>query len=84
MVVTPDGISELAFEYVPEFGVVSFDRWVFDNHSDNSEFVGFGDWNSVSEAEQAGILRAQYVSEWAAFLEANDCTYQDVCRPPDK
>jgi ketosteroid isomerase-like protein len=84
MVVTPDGISQAAFEYVPEFGVGSFDRWVGDNHSDNGEFVGFGDWNSVAEAEQSGILRAQYVAEWVAFLEANDCTYQGVCRPPDQ
>ncbi len=76
MVVTPDGISELAFEYVPRFGLDSFDRWVGDNHSDNSEFVGFGDWNSVAEAEQSGILRAQYVSEWVAYLEANDCSFQ--------
>jgi hypothetical protein len=78
MVVTPDGISQAAFEYPPEFGVDSFDRWVGDNHSDNSEFVEFRDWNSVAEAEQSGILRAQYVSEWVAYLEANDCTYQDL------
>ena len=50
-------------------------RWHTD-HRDNSEFVGFGDWNSVAEAEQAGILRAQYVSEWVAYREANDCTFQ--------
>jgi len=78
MVVTPDGISQAAFEYPPEFGVDSFDRWVGDNHSDNSEFVEFRDWNSVAEAEQSGILRAQYVADWAAYLEANDCTYQDL------
>jgi ketosteroid isomerase-like protein len=63
MVVTPDGISQAAFEYPPEFGLASFDRWVGDNHSDNSEFVEFRDWNSVADAEQSGTLRAQYVAD---------------------
>jgi hypothetical protein len=84
MVVTPDGISQAAFEYPPEFGLVSFDRWVGDNHKEDSKGVEFGDWDSVAEAEQGGILRALYVADWAAFLEANDCTYQDVCRPTDQ
>ena len=79
MVVTPDGISQAAFEYVPDFGLGSFDRWVGVNHSDNSEFVEFRDWDSVADAEQSGILRAQYVADWAAYLEANDCTYQGTC-----
>jgi len=78
MVVTPDGISQAAFEYVPDFGLGSFDRWVGVNHFDNREFVEFRDWDSVADAEQAGILRAQYVADWAAYLEANDCTYQDL------
>jgi ketosteroid isomerase-like protein len=79
MVVTPDGISQLASEYVPEFGLDSFERWVGVNHRDNSAFVGFGGWDSVAEAEQSGILLAQYVAEWVAFLEANDCTYEGTC-----
>ena len=71
MVVTPDGISQAAFEYVPEFGVVRFDNWLFLNHREDSQGVEFGDWNSVAEAEQGGTLRAQYVAEWVAFLEAD-------------
>ncbi len=71
MIVTPDGISEAAFEYPPEFGVVRFDNWLFLNHKEDSQGVEFGDWNSVAEAEQGGTLRAQYVQEWAASLEAN-------------
>lgn len=47
---TPDGISQLAFEYVPEFGVDSFDGWVNQHHSDNSAFIGYRDWDSVAEA----------------------------------
>jgi hypothetical protein len=71
MVVTPDGISELAFEYPPDFGLASFDRWLIFNHKEDSQGVEFGDWNSVAEAQHGGTLRAQYVAEWAADLEAN-------------
>ena len=72
VIVTPEGISQIAFEYPPVFGVERFDNWLFANHSDDLEGVEFGDWNSVAEAEQGGKLRAQYVDEWAASLEAND------------
>jgi len=71
MVVTGDGISQAAFEYPPIFGVDSFDNWLLANHSDGLGGVEYGDWNSVAEAEQGGKLRAQYVDEWAASLEAN-------------
>jgi hypothetical protein len=71
MVVTPDGISEAAFEYPPEFGLVRFDNWLFLNHKEDSQGVEYGDWNSVAEAQQGGTLRAQYVAEWAADLEAS-------------
>jgi len=71
MVVTGDGISEAGFEYPPNFGSELFDRWLYANRSDDLEGVEFGDWNSVAEAEQGGKLRAQYVEEWAASLEAN-------------
>jgi hypothetical protein len=66
LVVTTEGISELAFEYPPAFGVASFDIWLFVNHEDDSQGVEFGDWTSVDEARQGGTLRAQYVAEWAA------------------
>ena len=73
MVVTPDGISELASEVavLDASGVVQFDNWLFLNHMDDSQGVEYGDWNSVAEAEQGGTLRAQYAQEWAASLEAN-------------
>ena len=73
MVVTPDGISELASEVavLDASGVVQFDNWLFLNHREDSQGVEFGDWNSVAEAEQGGTLRAQYVAEWVAFLEAD-------------
>jgi hypothetical protein len=65
-------ISEAAFEYPPDFGSDLFERWLYANHSDDLEGVEFGDWTSVEEAEAGGTLRAQYVEEWAASLEAND------------
>jgi hypothetical protein len=73
MVVTPDGISELASEaaVLDASGIVRFDNWLFLNHKDDSQGVEYGDWNSVAEAEQGGTLRAQYAQEWAASLEAN-------------
>lgn len=71
LVVTPDGISQLAFEYPPVFGVESFDAWLSINHREDAQGVEYGDWNSVAEAQQGGTLRAQYVAEWAADLEAN-------------
>ena len=72
LVITRDGISELAFEYPPNFGINSFAMTgSLLNHNEDSQGVEFGDWNSVEEAEQGGKLRAQYVAEWAADLEAN-------------
>lgn len=71
VVVTPDGISQLAFEYPPDFGVARFLNWPFLNHKEDSQDVEFGDWNSVSEAQQGGTLLAQYATEWAAEVEAN-------------
>ncbi|MGI9622459.1 MAG: hypothetical protein ACR2PK_06445 [Acidimicrobiales bacterium] len=71
LVVTTDGISQLALEYPPVFGVDSFDSWLLLNHNEDSQGVEFGDWVSVAEAQRGGTLRAQYVAEWAADLEAN-------------
>ncbi|MEE9534248.1 MAG: hypothetical protein V3W06_07505 [Acidimicrobiia bacterium] len=49
-----------------------------ENHSDDFDTrVSFGAWDSVAEAEQAGTLRGRYADEWAAYLDANGCTYQD-------
>ena len=71
LVVTADGISQLKFEYPPEFGVDAFDIWLSLNHKEDSQGVEYGDWNSVAEAEKGGTLRAQYAAEWAAEPDAN-------------
>ena len=65
------GISQLALEY-PPFGLDSFDAWLLANHSADLEGVEFGGWNSVAAAEAGGKLRARYVDEWVASLDAND------------
>jgi hypothetical protein len=75
MIVAPDGITQMAFEYPPAFSPGSFSDWLLAVHSADSQGVEYGDWNSVAEAEQGGKLRAQYVDEWVAWLEASDCTY---------
>lgn len=66
MVATTDGFSQLAFEYLPEFGSGAFERWLYETHADDLKGVEFGDWDSVADAEQGGRLRAQYAAEWAA------------------
>jgi hypothetical protein len=71
LVVTPDGIDQLAFEYPADFGVDGFEPWLVLNHNEDSQGVESGDWNSVAEAQQGGTLRAQYAAEWAAELDAN-------------
>ena len=54
------------------FSPDSFNDWLLAVHSADSDGVEYGDWDSVAEAEQGGKLRAQYVDEWAASLEANN------------
>lgn len=82
MTVTPDGISRLVYGYgQPDFNhvAVPFHRWVESSHPEDVDKVGFGNWTSVEEAEQNGLLTAQYADEWAAFLDAKDCVYPDAC-----
>lgn len=44
-----------------------------ENSPDDADRVGFGSWNSLEEAEQNGLLTAEFATAWAASLEANDC-----------
>lgn len=72
MVASADGLSQLAFEYLPEFGSGAFDRWLYENHPDNLKGVEYADWDSVADAERGGKLRAQYAAEWAADRGSDD------------
>ena len=71
MVVTPDGIRRAAFEYPPVFTPDDFIRWVSENHPEDYPSIEYGEWSSLAEAEQDGLLRAQYAEEWAATLDTN-------------
>lgn len=77
-----EGIRDLAFSYrSPDFNHTTgpHERWVQGTHPEDIDRVGFGKWNSVEEAEQNGLLVAQYAEEWAAFLDASGCVYPDNC-----
>lgn len=84
LVVAPDGIRRWTSIFGdPDFNVVGrpFTAWMTANHLDIAEAgtVGFGNWTTTEEAEQNGTLTAQYAAEWAAYLQANDCAYDDGC-----
>ena len=67
-----------------------FGLWLHANHPDQTclavsggnrqceEWADIG-WTSVARAREDGVLLAQYALEWAAYLEANDCTYLERC-----
>ena len=82
LVVTPNGIREwVSFFGQPDFDTVAipFESWMMENHPEDADAVGFGNWTSTEEAEQNGVLTAQYAAEWAAYLEENGCHYLDGC-----
>ena len=82
LTISADGIRTLSENNdFRDFNVVNapFDRWLAENHPEDFDTrIPFGTWGSVAEAEQGGILRARYADEWAAYLDANGCTYQDT------
>ena len=82
LTVTPDGISQWRSIFgFPTFNIFAspFRGWMKENHPEDEFAVGFGNWTSVKEAEQNGILTAHYADEWATYLEANGCTYREGC-----
>ena len=77
-----EGIRELEFFYgEPDFTIITAPllRWVSRSYPEDIDKVGFGIWDSVEEAEQNGLLFAQYAEEWAAFLDASGCVYPNIC-----
>ena len=82
LTVAPDGIRDWVSIFgEPGFGTVSdpFESWMMDNHPLDASTVGCCGWSSVEDAEQNGILTAQYADEWATFLKDNGCGYSDGC-----
>jgi hypothetical protein len=82
LTVAPDGISAWVSTFGdPDFNTVGipFDSWMTVNHPEDLEAVGFGNWSTVEEAGENGILTARYAAEWATYLNDNGCTYTDGC-----
>ena len=86
--VVPEGIRELGSIYeFPYFLATAGPmlRWLRGSHPEDADrvglddTVGFDSWDSVEEAEQNGLLFAQYAREWAAFLDGSGCVYPDIC-----
>jgi hypothetical protein len=60
-----------------------FGQWLQTNHPDFADLAATDQpvascCESMSATER-GTLKAHYAQEWAAYLEANDCTYLDGC-----
>ena len=82
LIITPDDIGNSEFSFgQPDFNTVGdpFDEWILENHPEDAEKLEFGNWTSIEEAEENGILTAQYAQEWGAYLEVNGYTYNEAC-----
>ena len=84
-IVTTEGITDIRFRYSePDFNHVGTPMrvWMIVNHPEIVEAgtFGFGNWATLEEATENGLLTAQYAAEWATYLTENDCTYLDIPR----
>ena len=75
------GVEENGFFGQPDLNTVGepFRSWMTEKHPEILDSIGFGNWTSIEEAHENGRLTAQYAAEWAAYLEANGCAYDDSC-----
>ncbi len=82
--ITPNGIQDVREEYGrPDFlqATVPFTEWMERKHPDHARKIGFGAWDSISEARENGELTAEYAHLWAAYLEANCIRIPDLVDP---
>lgn len=80
MEVTRDGIGDIEVKYTyHNFAATdgAFGRWMNANHPEIDIDTVFFPGDTVAESVTRGELRALYAEEWAAYLEANGCTYED-------
>jgi len=80
MEVARDGIGDIETKYdFPNFRPTdgAFSRWMQANHPEVAIDTMFFPGDTVEEAVARGEHRGRYAEEWAAYMEANDCTYQD-------
>ncbi len=74
------GIEKMSWDYGgPTFSYVSapFTRWIAANHPGDEANRLWGD--TQEEALANGLMVAEYAAEWAAFLDANDCEFNEGC-----
>ncbi|MEA2058730.1 MAG: hypothetical protein U9O63_08415 [Actinomycetota bacterium] len=55
----------------------AFSRWMQANHPEVAIDTMFFPGDTVEESVARGELRARYAKEWAAHLDASNCTYED-------
>ena len=82
MEMTAAGVVEYSDRFgEPNFNVVGipFQKWMETHHPDDAAKAGFGNWTSVQEAHEHGLIRAPYAAKWATYLQDNDCTYDNNC-----
>ncbi|MGI9608391.1 MAG: hypothetical protein ACR2P0_19835 [Acidimicrobiales bacterium] len=82
LTISPDGITRESASFgSPDFNSVftPFQAWMAVNHPQAVDSIGFGNWTSLEEAEENGRLTARYAAEWADYLEANGCAYNEGC-----
>lgn len=80
-VVGSDGIRSLrrqiGQEPISQAAERYFEDWVENESADDAASIE--NWlNSKDHARQAGVLVAQYVADWVAFLEASGCALDDL------
>ena len=56
-----------------------FDAWMEEHHPDDAEVVTCCGWPNLDEARRTGTLRARYGVEWAAYLDAKGCAFDEGC-----
>ena len=78
-----EGIAALRYTLgaQPNFAYVGdpFIAWMRANNPEDTGRTIFHAWTTIEEAHEYGLAIAKYAQEWAAYLEANDCTYLDGC-----
>ena len=78
--VSKGGIDEFDLSYITDgYGANdAFNAWMLANHPDDAAAADCCGGDTVEEARANGELRRQYADQWAAYLEENGCTYNDI------
>jgi hypothetical protein len=80
MILGPDGIQGLSLSYGDRdflYLGTPFEDWVAVNHPGDGERMLWGE--TIAESVSNGLLRRQYATEWAAFLDEQGCEFSDRC-----